>query len=110
MDYDLQGIIIAIPLPHLGHAPTVNQVRCVALGGSHGWSVCLTYTPAQAVHGNRPAGMLLAYTQVPGWTLQAFLKEPLTLMTPVTYVITLHIFTPHWKCSSQRLTCRSNLS
>jgi len=27
VDYDLQGVIIAIPLPHLGHAPTVNQVR-----------------------------------------------------------------------------------
>lgn len=29
VDYDLQGVIIAIPLPHLGHAPTVNQVRVV---------------------------------------------------------------------------------
>lgn len=26
VDYDLQGVVIAIPLPHLGHAPTVNQV------------------------------------------------------------------------------------
>jgi hypothetical protein len=27
VDYDLQGVVIVIPLPHLGHAPTVNQVR-----------------------------------------------------------------------------------
>jgi hypothetical protein len=42
VDYDLQGVVIAIPLPHMGHAPTVNQVRygggvlahmCVLLGG-----------------------------------------------------------------------------
>jgi hypothetical protein len=29
--YDLQGVVIAIPLPHMNHAPTVNQV------GGVGW-------------------------------------------------------------------------
>lgn len=26
VDYDLQNVVIAIPLPHMSHAPAVNQV------------------------------------------------------------------------------------
>lgn len=28
VDYDLQNVVIAIPLPHMSHAPAVNQVSC----------------------------------------------------------------------------------
>jgi hypothetical protein len=27
VDYDLERVVIAIPLPHMSHAPQVNQVR-----------------------------------------------------------------------------------
>lgn len=37
VDYDLQAVVIAIPVPNIGHAPTVNQVGllgCNLLGMS----------------------------------------------------------------------------
>eukprot|EP00879_Flechtneria_rotunda_P002502 GHRR01002700.1.p5 GENE.GHRR01002700.1~~GHRR01002700.1.p5 ORF type:complete len:129 (-),score=36.89 GHRR01002700.1:2253-2639(-) len=33
VDYDLQHVAIAVPVPHLSHAPVVNQVSCR-------WHVC----------------------------------------------------------------------
>jgi hypothetical protein len=31
VDYDLEHVVIAIPLPHMSHAPQVNQVRARAV-------------------------------------------------------------------------------
>jgi hypothetical protein len=31
VDYDLERVVIAIPLPHMSHAPQVNQVRTRAV-------------------------------------------------------------------------------